>query len=71
MIAYAGDTLLLIEIKFKQGIESKAYDTMNLLITKCERVNMQISAEKTTYALMKETLQRDHLIRADNQTIQR
>lgn len=56
MVPHADDILLLIEENFRLDIEIKANDAMSLLTIWCKRVKLQISAEKTTYALIKGSL---------------
>ncbi|KAF2887598.1 hypothetical protein ILUMI_18575 [Ignelater luminosus] len=70
-IAYADDIMLVIQGNSRTELQRKTNDVLNHVMSWCDLVKLKISAEKTTYVLMKGNLQRDPLIRIRDQRISR
>lgn len=70
-VAYADDLLIVVEGTSRREIETKSNNILRDLNQWCKKQKLTVSQKKTTYALMKGTLERDPVIKLDDKSIKR
>ena len=68
-VAYADDLLVLIEANNRISLEQRSREALAVINDWCKTAKLKIAANKTTYMLLRGSLQRDPIIKIGDQTI--